>query len=301
MNVEKWLKRNYIDLSNKTIVVTGANSGIGLETCFHLAYLNASVIMACRNEQKALDAKNKILSKYPSANIEIRKYDQSSFASISSFIEKIKDIKIDGLILNAGVYFPKADYKTEDGYELTFGTNYLGVYYLLNHMKEKMEKDATRVVMVTSLTAYLSASKRKISSYKKLSRNKAYGFSKLCLSRLFVSLSSSSVNATYRLVHPGITATNILNSDKTGFPSWFSKLGHSFLYLFVHKPSKASLCSVLGLIDQDEYKKYIAPRGPFAISGFPKKKRIPKKYFYKDVEKETSSLIKERKNESVSN
>ena len=37
MNVEKWLKRNYIDLSNKTIVVTGANSGIGLETCFHLA------------------------------------------------------------------------------------------------------------------------------------------------------------------------------------------------------------------------------------------------------------------------
>ena len=88
MNVEKWLKRNYIDLSNKTIVVTGANSGIGLETCFHLAYLNASLIMACRNEQKALDAKNKILSKYPSANIEIRKYDQSSFASILLFIEK---------------------------------------------------------------------------------------------------------------------------------------------------------------------------------------------------------------------
>ncbi|MGN1294888.1 MAG: SDR family NAD(P)-dependent oxidoreductase [Bacilli bacterium] len=300
MKVEKWLKKNYIDLSKKTVVVTGANSGIGLETCFHLASFNASIIMACRNEGKAKEAKNKILAQYPSVNIEIIKYDQSSFASITSFVEKIKDIKIDGLILNAGVYFPKADYKTEDGYELTFGTNYLGVYYLLKQLKEKLENDSTRVVMVTSLTAFLSSSKRKITSYKKLSRNKAYGFSKLCLSRLFVALSASSINATYRLVHPGITATNILNSEKTGFPSWFSKLGHSFLYLFVHKASKAALCSLLGLIDQEEYKKYISPRGPFAISGFPKKKRIPKKYFYPDVEKETSLIIKEREHESVS-
>lgn len=300
MNEKKYLDNLSVSLKNKNVIVTGANSGIGLETCFHLAYLNASIIMACRNKEKAEAAKKKILEKYPSCSIQIIHYDQSSFASISSFVREINDIKIDGLVLNAGVYFPRHDYKTEDGYELTFGTNYVGVYYLLKKLKDKLEENKTRVVMVTSLTSYLSSSKRKIISYKKLTRNKSYGFSKLCLSRLFVHLSSTSVNASYRLVHPGITATNILSSEKTGFPSWFSKIGHSFLYLFVHKASKAALCSILGLVDQDEYKKYIAPRGPFAISGFPKKKRIPKKYFYPNVEKESELILKECKNESFS-
>ena len=288
---------NYLNkfdsLGNKVYIVTGANSGLGFDTSLYLAYKGASVILACRNLDRANKAKERILKEVPNAELFIEEYDQASFTSIRSFASRVKQnySRIDGLVCNAGVYFPKQDYKTSDGFELTFGTNYLGTYLLISSLKEILDRDYSRVVIVTSLTATLSKRNVDIDQVSKLSRNDVYGYSKYCLSRLTYELSLEDNNISYNLVHPGIASTNIISSQQTGLPHWFQVLGHRFLTLFTHSSSKASLVILEGLLSENA-NNYIVPRGLFAISGYPKFKRKPK-YTKKEIIKKTKEIVKE--------
>ena len=288
---------NYLNkfesLENKVYIVTGANSGLGFDTSLYLAYKGASVILACRNLDRANKAKEKILKEVPTAKLFIEEYDQASFTSIRNFASRIKEnySKIDGLVCNAGVYFPKQDYKTSDGYELTFGTNYLGTYLLISSLKEVLDRNYSRVVVVTSLTATLSKRNVDIDQANKLSRNDVYGFSKYCLSRLTYELSLESNNVTYNLVHPGIASTNIISSQQTGLPHWFQVLGHRFLTLFTHSSQKASLVLLEGLLSE-KVNQYIVPRGLFGISGYPRLKKMPK-YTKKEIISKTKEIVKE--------
>ena len=288
---------NYLNkfnsLENKIFIITGANSGLGFDTSIYLAYKGASVILACRNLDRANKAKERILKEVPNAELFIEEYDQASFTSIRSFASRVKQnySRIDGLVCNAGVYFPKQDYKTSDGFELTFGTNYLGTYLLISSLKEILDRDYSRVVIVTSLTATLSKRNVDIDQVSKLSRNDVYGYSKYCLSRLTYELSLEDNNISYNLVHPGIASTNIISSQQTGLPHWFQVLGHRFLTLFTHSSSKASLVILEGLLSENA-NNYIVPRGLFAISGYPKFKRMPK-YTKKEIIKKTKEIVKE--------
>jgi NAD(P)-dependent dehydrogenase (short-subunit alcohol dehydrogenase family) len=283
-------------LEDKIYIVTGANSGLGYETSLNLAIKKAKVIMACRNISKAQRAKEKILNIVPDAQIDIVKYDQSSFESIDKFAIYIEENynHIDGLVCNAGVYFPKADYKTIDNLELTIGTNYFGVYYLLKRMNLFLERCSSRVVMVTSLTGFLADKSVDLIDSSKLSRGKIYGYSKYCLSRLCNELSNQNTKVKYYLTHPGICSTNIISSDQTGLPNWFSKLGHLFLYIFVHSASKASLTNLVALTSDDSVNRFIKPRGLFAISGYPIKKKFPT-YCKDNIIEETENYLKSLK------
>ena len=131
MKYQKWLDKNIDDLNDKTIIVTGANSGIGYYSTLCFLYKGAKVIMACRNLEKANKAKESLLKELPDAKIDIIKLDLSDFNSIDEFSKIIKEkySKIDALVNNAGVYFmPKI--LTKQGYEITMCTNFLGPYYL---------------------------------------------------------------------------------------------------------------------------------------------------------------------------
>ena len=238
-----------------------------------------------------IKAKEKILSIVPNAKLFIEQYDQASFSSIEDFANRIEFNyqHIDGLVCNAGVYFPKHDYKTKDGFELTFGTNYLGTYKLLYSLRNKLNHDFSRVVIVTSLTATLSTKRIDIDQCDKLSRNKIYGYSKYCLNRLFYELNQKDNHISFNLVHPGIASTNIISSDQTGLPHWFQVLGHKFLTLFTHSSAKASLILLEGLLS-DKEGKYIVPRGLFGISGFPKFKKVPK-FSNKPIIEKTNQII----------
>ena len=79
-----------IDLSGKIYIVTGANSGIGFETCKYLLYLNATVIMACRNLDKAQNAIDEIRKEVKTGEIVLLQYDQSDYSSIKNFANIIK-------------------------------------------------------------------------------------------------------------------------------------------------------------------------------------------------------------------
>ena len=87
---KRWIDKKIDNLSNKTIIITGCNSGIGFYTALFLSYKNAKIIMACRNLNKAQEAKEKILLENPCAQLEIYKLDVSSLESIQEFVKNIK-------------------------------------------------------------------------------------------------------------------------------------------------------------------------------------------------------------------
>lgn len=118
----------------RTVVITGANAGIGLATAHRLAADGHTIVMACRNQQKAQQARDQILAATPGAQLDIASLDLSSFEHIRRFAGELsaQHPTIDVLINNAGAS-PVRQSKTEDGFELQWGANYLGPF-LLTHL-----------------------------------------------------------------------------------------------------------------------------------------------------------------------
>ncbi|XP_072935233.1 retinol dehydrogenase 14-like [Epargyreus clarus] len=159
--IRKWRSRNWEKcLSNtclrgKTFLITGANSGLGLETAKALVRRKARVIFACRDVAKAKDAISLIRKEQPNGGELIpMQLDLASFESIEKFVEIVKAgfYKIDVLINNAGVYVPlKDDLKTKEGFELHFGVNHLGHFYLTTMLVDLLKRASpSRVVVVSS-------------------------------------------------------------------------------------------------------------------------------------------------------
>lgn len=287
--------KRYLDqfdsIENQTFIITGANSGLGYSTTKHLASLGAHVVMACRNLDKAELAKNEIKKLYPNAKLSIIHYDQADFKSIDVFVEEVFKSHADykSIILNAGIYHPKKGLLTKDGYPLTMGTNYIGVYYLLTKLKDKGlldDKKERSIVFIGSLSwhAIKRSDIKTIMTSSKGSQIAVYSRSKTLLGSLAYQLSRHkendilwvSQNIKVLLMHPGITSTNIVGSIHSSYPSWFSKLAQKALNLFVHHPDKASLGIIKLAIDKHvDENKIMVPRGLFQISGYPKTKKYP--------------------------
>ena len=103
----RWLGKNAdISLKGKTAVVTGANSGVGYKTAETLLYLGASVILACRNPQKAKAAQEALAAGYPDSEVSVLALDLADFSSIDAFVSEIKarGVDIDVFVNNAGVF-----------------------------------------------------------------------------------------------------------------------------------------------------------------------------------------------------
>ena len=115
----------------KRIVITGANSGIGYFTTLDLVKLGHQVIMVCRNEEKAIKSKNKILNNVPEAKIDVIIGDLSSIKKVQDLATEIQKrySTIDVVIRNAGIWPMKRELN-EDGLELSFMVNYLAIYIL---------------------------------------------------------------------------------------------------------------------------------------------------------------------------
>jgi NAD(P)-dependent dehydrogenase (short-subunit alcohol dehydrogenase family) len=154
-----WTKENIPDLSGKTIVVTGSNTGVGFETALALYEKGADVILACRNLISAEDAVNRIRQLKGNGLVKAGLLDLASLESVKKFSENfIRDHEqLDLLINNAGVMIPPAS-KTSEGYELQFGVNFLGHFALTGYLFSLLEKSkGSRIITVSSL-AYLRGS-----------------------------------------------------------------------------------------------------------------------------------------------
>ncbi|MFA5480815.1 MAG: SDR family NAD(P)-dependent oxidoreductase [Bacilli bacterium] len=279
----KYINSHLGDLTGRTIVITGANSGIGFYASRYLAYKGATIVMACRNQKKAELAKSLILEEIKNANIDILSLDQASFSSIEKFAEELKGkyAKIDSFVFNAGIFHPKKDAVTSDGYPLTIGTNYLGTFYLMELLMPYFKQmDKVNVVCVGTIANHNA---RQFSAEKyffnhDLTLYDQYALSKrLMMSNHYFYMNQPSMNGIFSMTHPGIASTNIVSGSSNSFPRWFSRLARAFMSFFMHNPEKAALGIVLCASNEGNHGQYLAPRGLWEIRGYPVVKKMPKR------------------------
>ncbi len=142
----------------KTVIITGASSGVGLYAAKSLANRGWHVVMACRNLEKARNAAKEV--NIPQDSYSIIKLDLASLDSVRQFVKDFRatDRYLDALVCNAAVYLPllKEPMRSADGYELSVATNHLGHFLLCNLMLEDLMKSPSadkRLVILGTVTA----------------------------------------------------------------------------------------------------------------------------------------------------
>ncbi|KQH78202.1 short-chain dehydrogenase [Mycobacterium gordonae] len=213
----KWTTADIPDQSGRTVVVTGANTGLGYHTAAALACHGARVVLAVRNQEKGNAALSRIVAAKADADITLTQLDLSSLASVRRAADELRSThpRIDLLINNAGVMWTPKEL-TADGFELQFGTNHLGHFaftgLLLDHM---LQLDGSRVVTVSSLGHRMRAAIHfdDLQWERSYSRIGAYGQSKLA-NLLFTyelqrRLSTAAAPTIAVAAHPGGSATEL--------------------------------------------------------------------------------------------
>jgi NAD(P)-dependent dehydrogenase (short-subunit alcohol dehydrogenase family) len=218
-----WDERDIGDQSGRVAVVTGANSGIGWETARMLAEHGATVVMACRNADKAARAHERLMATHPSGDVSVASLDLSTLISVRTFTDTFLRThdRLDLLVNNAGVMAtPKGT--TADGFELQLGTNHLGHFALTSQLIEAIvATDGARVVNVSSLAHTMGRIDfEDLQSERSYSPWRAYNQSKLA-NLLFTSelqrrLTASGASTLATAAHPGLAATD-LQSGVGGF------------------------------------------------------------------------------------
>ena len=148
----KWSETDIPDQTGRTALVTGASSGIGLETARALAVRGARVLLGCRNLDKAAKALAQIRTSAPEADVTVVAIDLADLSSVGAAADEVTAIapNLDLLVNNAGVMAIPLQH-TADGFEMQFGTNHLGHFALTGLLLDRL--DATpgaRVVTVSS-------------------------------------------------------------------------------------------------------------------------------------------------------
>lgn len=213
---KKWGQQDMPDLTGKVVIITGANSGLGLESTKDLAAKGATVIMACRNLQKAEAAKSEILSAQPDAKLDVMQLDNASLASVRSFADafKAKHERLDILLNNAGVMaIPRKE--TEDGFETQFGVNHLAHFALTGHLLDLLNSTPGARVHSTASSAAFNAEIDfdDLMGETEYSRWSAYGQSKLANAVFATELNSRLQAAGHNTIanssHPGLVMGNL--------------------------------------------------------------------------------------------
>jgi NAD(P)-dependent dehydrogenase (short-subunit alcohol dehydrogenase family) len=212
----KWTSEQIPDQHGRTAVVTGANSGLGLETARELARHGASVVLACRNTEKGARALSEIEASVPGAQLELAALDLGSLASVEAFAEGFRADHdgLDLLIDNAGVMAPPRR-QTADGFELQLGTNHLGHFALAARLLGALEGRAdARVVTLSSNAHKLGRINfEDLQAERRYNRWRAYNQSKLAdlMFALELDRRLRAAGSTVKSVaaHPGYSATNL--------------------------------------------------------------------------------------------
>ncbi len=216
-NNGKWTKERMPDMEGKIAIVTGANSGIGLETVWALAEKGAQVVLASRNLEKGQAALRDIWADLPDASIELIQLDLADLSSIQRFVEEFlgRYDQLHLLINNAGVMQIPEHRQTADGFEMQFGTNHLGHFALTGLLLETIIRTpGSRVVTVSSVAhRFGSMDFNNLNAEQSYSPRGAYGESKLA-NLLFTNelqrrLKDADLDTIATAAHPGWTATNL--------------------------------------------------------------------------------------------
>jgi NAD(P)-dependent dehydrogenase (short-subunit alcohol dehydrogenase family) len=277
MTAARWTVDDIPPQDGRIAVVTGANSGIGLEAAKALAGAGATVVLACRNQAKADQAAAAIREATPGAAVETLRLDLASLASVREAAGELRarHARIDLLINNAGLMWPPFG-RTADGFELQFGTNHLGHFALTGLLLPTLiDVEGSRVVTVSSFghrTGRIEFDN--LQAERRYGRHDAYARSKLAnlmftyeLQRRLAAAGAPTIAVA---AHPGGSRTEL--ARHTGRAARWQ---NSWLWRQVTQTaSMGALPTLRAAVDPEAAGgDYYGPGGRFEIKGHPRKVR----------------------------
>jgi|GEM_PF-4991954 len=251
-------------MTAQTIIITGANRGLGLSSATALAQQGHCIILAVRDIISGQAAKALIMTKMPAAKVEVLELDVTSMESITNFIKNLPS-QIDILINNAGMYSKTANLIDFAGKKLekVWITNYFGPAYLTMQLLPKLK--GGKVVNVCSVVGH----KQKLNPQSIFEASEiAYRQSKYA-NLLFVQIGKKFFSEiTCVGAHPGFSATNIFSGRKT---TWWQRITNKFIPLIAQSSDNGALPIITAAIEQNQSGDYYVPRGLLELWGKPKK------------------------------
>ncbi|ATD72409.1 MULTISPECIES: oxidoreductase [Gordonia] len=264
--------------TGRVAVVTGANGGIGREAARGLATLGATVVLACRNPETSAVARDDIVAEVPGAELEIVDLDLASLDSVRAAAEEIgrRHPRIDVLVNNAGVMRAQRDL-TPDGFEMDFGTNFLGHYALTGLLMDRLlATDAARIVTVGS-----HAHRAGTIDFSDLPMDRTFtsagAYSRAKLAQMLFALEldrrlrTAGLQAISLAAHPGGTRTGVMR-EQNKFLQW-AYHAPSLRWLtdrFIMDPPEGALPILRAATDPKvSGGQYYGPTGSFGLAGPP--------------------------------
>lgn len=287
-------------LVGKTVIVTGANSGIGYECALEFAARGARVVMAVRNLETSEVARKKIIEETDNENIVIIKLDLLDNESVRAFAKEFKALpnpRLDLLVNNAGITMSQGK-KNKEGLDITLQGNYLG-HFLLTHCLADVMKATknTRIVNVSSSLAFLENL-----SYENMAEDNGtfqYGNTKLMqiICSTYFSEKLGEFGVTSNSVNPGFTRTNIHNviRDKAGdFAMW----GNIIMQYLIGHSAREGANTVLDAALNNKWKNKTDLYFWYCMSMF-KPRKCNNKKFCADIIKKSKQLVNLKQSEEI--
>ena len=268
-----WTASDIPDQTGRTFVVTGANSGLGLQTALELARNGADVVLAVRNLVKGRVAQERIAAEAPGARTTLRELDLADLDSVATFAEETE--KVDVLVNNAGVMaLPRG--QTKQGFELQLGTNHLGHFALTGRLLPRLlAGDRPRVVTLSS-NAHKTGRMNfdNLQGERRYFRWAAYGQAKLANLLFALELQrradAHGLPLTSVAAHPGYAATNLQYqaNNITGLP--VDKLVNKTLNTVVaQSDAMGALPTLFAAVEDVPGGAYVGPDGMGEFRGHP--------------------------------
>ncbi len=250
--------------AGRTILITGANTGIGWETARVLAARGARVLLGCRSASKGQRAMERIRAVYAEADLACVQIELGSLASVRRAAAQVaKESRLDVLINNAGVMMPPYG-RTEDGFELQFGVNHLAHFVLTAHLLPMLrEREGARVVTVSS--SGHKAGKMQFEdphAEKKYSAGERYAMSKLAnllfTKALQARLARAGSPAIAVACHPGAAATELSRH----LPGWLTTTALPLIRPLINSSAEGALPILMAATSSDARgNDYFGPVG----------------------------------------
>jgi NAD(P)-dependent dehydrogenase (short-subunit alcohol dehydrogenase family) len=275
----KWTSADIPDQNGRTVLVTGANSGLGLRSAQALAGKGARVLMGCRSETKAKVALDEVRAMAIGPEPEVVRLDLADLASVRAAAEQVDGTveRLDVLMNNAGVMaVPFAE--TADGFEMQFGTNHLGHFALTGLLLPVLQRAEAPRVVTTSSAAHRTGRMRfddldwKQGRYMRWG---AYGRSKLANLLFTFELDRRARAAGADLVavaaHPGYANTHLqaTSAGQNPLKAGFFAVGNM---LFAQSDVQGAWPQLYAATMPDVAGgEYFGPDGPFESRGHPRR------------------------------